>query len=52
MALLIRTIFLLLLISEISSLRFEPHAGGMIFLSKQDELKEKQIWEKVTRLGN
>ena len=39
MALVTRIIILLVLISEISSLRFEPHTGGgMIFFSNLDSI--------------
>ena len=49
MALVKRIIILLLLISEISSLRFEPHTGGgMIFFSNHDS-KIKNL-EKIIEI--
>ena len=48
MALVTRIFTSLLLISEISSLRFEPHTGeGMIFLSKQNSFIQNSAKEDV-----
>ena len=56
MALVTKIIILLVLISAISSLRFEPHTGGgMIFFSNHDSIRKKlsdfEDWKGILGTG-